>query len=304
MMALRDAFQQQGDRERVAEMSLRIARHQAEGGNLDAAVEACRVGLESAPRAVALRFFYAQLLARTDRVFEAREAIHEIIRDTESAKRTLRAERAAELLTSCYRLLLKIDPNDASAQDGLDGLEKRRRTSLRKQRFVLRGGIAAALLLVAAGVGITVMRPGPDDLLAQIEQARSEGDTDSVLELVNRLSTEHPDSPESRRAMEIRKEISQRLAAAADARRTREKRLLEELSADFVEVKNAFIDRPYLDAVERIPPFLARLDRPEVAFLRKNMGAQSEDEISVVCAGARAQYEADGDQDTSGALHL
>ena len=147
LLALRDCFATLEDHERAADVSLRIARSHSEEQDLAGAIDACREGLEISPRAIALRFYYAQLLARTDEKVLAQAELRELVEATRTQKRALRNRKARELLSSCYRLLLRLDPEDGFAAKGLKDLESQSADKIRHRRLLLRGSIAAAVLL-------------------------------------------------------------------------------------------------------------------------------------------------------------
>lgn len=279
LVALREAFIAQGDEERVAEISLKIARQQAEYGDLEGAIEACCVGMEKAPHSMGLRFYYAQLLARVDRVDEARTEILAIVQDTEDTRDVARSRKAQELLASCFKLLLKIDSSDADAQQGLYDLERARTSAQRRRQMFVRLGVAAALLLVVGVVGLTVGGRGPGDLLEDIEAARDRGNHTRALELVAELVTKHPDSEEAHQALAIRGELDKRHAQAQSEQREKERKVRGELGAEFADLRDALMNRPYLEAASAIEPFLTRMSGPDVAFLRKDMGVQVEYEL-------------------------
>jgi len=268
LIALREAFVQQEDTERVAEISLKIARMHSEQGDLASAIESCRQGLDVAPTALALRFYHAQLLARTDYVEEARAEIHTLVQETEHSRKGTRNEKAQELLASCYRLLLRIDPDDEDAKLGMRDLDRRRMSSLRRRKLALRGGITAAALFLLVVVGFSLRSDGPPDILEDVEAARGRGDYAEALELIDKLLTEHPESPEAQTALILRTQIKQNNSSMATARRKREKQLRLKLAAKFAEVEEALSDRPYLVALDPVKEFLKILENQEVAFLR------------------------------------
>jgi len=200
MVTLRDCFASLGDEERAAETSLRIARSYAEEQDLGGAIEVCRAGLELSPRAIALRYYYARLLARADERALAQAELRELIDLTLGQKRALRNRKARELLSSCYRLLLRLDPEDSFATEGLRELDRQGGDWLRRRRLVLRGSIAAAALLLVAAIGVTLMPESAEDLLAQAYELRDEGDLAGMQEIFQRIREEYPDSPEAKQA--------------------------------------------------------------------------------------------------------
>jgi outer membrane protein assembly factor BamB len=280
LSSLRDAFIQQEDTERVAEISLKIARAHSEQGDLTSAIDSCRQGLDVAPAALALRFYYAQLLARTDYVEEARAEIHTLVQETEQTRKATRNEKAQELLASCYRLLLRIDPDDEDAKLGMRDLDRRRMSSLRRRKLALRGGIAAAALSLLVAIGFSVGGGGPTDILQDVEEARQRGDHARALALIDDLLTDHPDSPEAQSALRLRSQIQEQNSSAATARRKRERLLRAELDRKLSEVREALSDRQYLEALDPVKEFLSILERQEVAPLRKKFGPLIEYELA------------------------
>ncbi len=271
LSALRDAYVQQGDAERVAEVSLRLARAEADRGDLDRAIDACREGIEQAPQAVALRFFHAQVLARTGRTEEAREEMHAIIRATEAAKGP-KSDKAYELLTSCYRLLLKIDPQDAQAEKGLQEIDRRRMVVLRRKKLVTRGGAAAALLLVLLGVGLATGGESAESLAAEIRKAQQRKNVSRVIELAGELAEAHPGSEEAKWALELKRTLSSEISQNDAARREREHLARTAIGADLEEVRLAVSERPYGEAMAAVRRLVTKLSEPENAFLRKTVG--------------------------------
>jgi len=274
---LRDAFARQGDRERVAEASLKIARVLNESGNLDGAIEACAVGLQDAPRAVSLRYYFAQLLLRADRLEDARREIIELVRATESSRKAMRSEKAIELLNSCYRLLLKIDPEDADAALGLKNLEKIQASTGRKRRILVHGGIAVAFLAVLGAVGITVFRgPDAEEIMQEIAAAHQAGQSDKALQLIRELREKHPGSPEAASAAKIAKSIAEAREKKVQERKQVQDRLRREIDERLGEVRAALQDKPYLEALDLLPPLLDQLRQPQLAFLRKSVTSHLE----------------------------
>lgn len=303
LSTLRDAYAQQGDAERVAEVSLRLARAQADRGELDEAITTCRSGIEQAPQAVALRFFHAQVLARASRVEEAREEMYAIIRATEAAK-TATSDKAYELLANCYRLLLKIDPGDAEAEKGLQDIDRRRMLVMRRKKIVTRGGAAAALLLVLVGVGLATGGPSAESLASDIRRAQQKKNVARVVELVDELVEAHPDSPEAKWALELKGTLSTEMTQTDKEKREREKSLREDLETDLEEVRGAVSDRPYGEAMAAVKGLVAKLNKPEMTFLRKTTGAQIEWMLLSFFERVRDQFEADRKQVAAGEVQL
>lgn len=296
LISLRDAFIQQEDTERVAEMSLKIARTHSEQGDLAAAIEACRRGLDLAPAALALRFYYAQLLARTDYVEEARAEVRTLIQETAQTRKGTRNEKAQELLASCYRLLLRIDPDDEGAKLGMRDLDRRRMSSLRRRKLALRGGIAAAALLLVTAIGFSVGGHSPTEILQDVEAARTGGDYARALELIDELLTDHPESPEAQSALRLRTQIQEQNSSVATARRKREKQLRVELDRKLAELREALSERQYVEALVPVKEFLALLQRPEVEPLREKYGPLTEYELRDFLDRVAKQFDHDRQQ--------
>jgi len=208
LVSLRDSLAATGDDERAAETSLRIARSYAEAQNVEGAIAACREGLEISPSAVALRYHYAQLLARAEENALAQAELRELIETTRGQKRALRNRKTRELLSSCYRLLLRLDPEDAYAEKGLKQLERQSNEKVRRRRLVLRSTIAAAVLLLVAGVGVALMPASAADLLEQAHELRDDGDYEGMAGVVQQLQDTYPDSPEAEQARALGQLVS------------------------------------------------------------------------------------------------
>ncbi|MCK6459359.1 MAG: PQQ-binding-like beta-propeller repeat protein [Planctomycetes bacterium] len=303
MAALRDAYVQQGDAERIAEVSLRLARAEADRGDLDRAIATCREGIEQAPQAVALRFFHAQVLARTGRTEEAREEMHAIIRATEASKGP-KSDKAYELLTNCYRLLLKIDPADAEAEKGLQDIDRRRMLVLRRKKVVTRGGAAAALLLVLVGVGLATGGESAESLAAEIRKAQQRKNVARVVELADELAQAHPDSEEAKWAMELKRTLSSEMSQSDAAKREREKAARTSIGADLEQVREAVSDRSYGEAMAEARRLVAKLNEPEMAFLRKTTGAELDWMLQEFFEKIRLQFEEDRKQLAAGEVQL
>jgi outer membrane protein assembly factor BamB/tetratricopeptide (TPR) repeat protein len=295
MEALRDAYAQQGDAERVGEVSLRLARAQADAGLLHEALETCREGIEAAPQALPLRFFYAQSLARANRVDEAREEMYAVIHATEGS-REAHTDRAYELLSNCYRMLLKIDPGDAHAEQGLREVDRRRMLVMRRKKFLVRGGAAAALLTILVGVGLVTGGPSAESLAAEIRKAQQRKNPERVLELVEELVDAHPDSDEAKWAMELRATLETELSTTTAARRDRENALRDRLNSEMEEVRAALADEQYDEAMAPVNRFLSTLGKPEMASLRKTMAPQVEWLLGEFLDRVRDRYEEDRKQ--------
>ncbi|MHC4937407.1 MAG: DUF4388 domain-containing protein [Planctomycetota bacterium] len=208
LIALRDCFAALGDGERAAEVSLRIARSCAEEQDIDGAVEACRTGLEISPNAIALRFYYATLLARSDEKVLAQAELHELIESTREQKRALRNRKTRELLASCYRLLIRLDPEDEFAAKGLRELVRHSGENIRRRRLIMRSAVAAAALLLTSAIGLSLMPDSVEDLLAQAYELREQGDLEGMEGLFDRITEEFPDSPEAQKVMSIRTQLT------------------------------------------------------------------------------------------------
>ncbi len=303
LSSLRDAYAQLGDAERVGEVSLRLARAQADRGELDDAIATCRSGIEQAPQAVALRFFHAQVLSRAGRLEEAREEMHTVIRATEAAKAST-SDKAYELLASCYRLLLKIDPADAEAEQGLKDIDRRRMLVMRRKKIVTRGGAAAALLLVLMGIGLATSGSSAEDLATEIRKASQKKNAPRVIELVGELLEKHPDSPEAKWARDLKGTLVAETTQTDIAKREREQALRAALEADLEEVRGAVSDRPYAEAMQAAKALVADLGKPEMSFLRKTTGVQIEWMLLNFFERVRDQFEADRKQVAAGEVQL
>jgi len=237
LVALRDCFAALEDDERAAETSLRIARALAEDQDLGGAIDACRDGLEISPRAIALRYYYAQLLARTDEKVLAQAELRELVDATLVQKRALRNRKARELLSSCYRLLLRLDPEDDFAQSGLRELERQSGDKVRRRRLMMRGSIAAAALLIVAAAGIALMPDTPADMLARARELRDEGDTAGMEQILQQIIAEHPESPEAQQALGIGRELNAAdLRKKQEALRAKQLRLKQEFQPRYEEL--------------------------------------------------------------------
>jgi len=303
LTALRDAYVQQGDAERVAEVSLKLARTQADRGDLHEAIATCREGIEQAPQAIPLRFFHAQTLARASRVEEAQEEMYAVIRATEGA-RAATSDKAYELLTNCYRLLLKIDPTDAEAERGLHEIDRRRMLVMRRKKLVTRGGAAAALLLVLVGVGLATGGPSADSLVSDIKKAQQRKNTQQVVALVDKLVAAHPDSPEAKWALELKASLASEISASDTAKRNSEKKLREEFDKRFKELKDVVAKQPRGDAMAAVQEFVSTLDKPDMAVLRKTTAPEVESLLSDFFAAVNNQFEADRKQVATGEIQL
>ncbi len=296
MLAIRDAFARQDDRERVAETSLKMARAHVENGNLDGALEACDAGLQDAPQAVTLRYYYAQLLMRGDRYEDAREEIIELVQTTESSRKAMRSEKALELLASCYRLLLKIDPEDEDAIVGLKTLESVKIAGGRKRKNLIRAAVAAALLAVVGVVGLSFRGPGPGVMMEELAAAHQAGNDERALQLIQELRKEHPDSDEATSAGRIKAAIDKKRATKNTARKVVQDRLRREIDERLNEVRAALQDKPYLEALDLLPPFLQQLDQRQVAFLRKGVTSHLEYDLINFLEGTLKRFKDDRQQ--------
>ena len=243
MTALRDAYFENDDIERAADLSLRMSRTYAENNHLFQAVESARVGLEVAPHAIALRYYLAQLLARTSRNDEAKAELYHLIEETEGSKKAMRSAKAHELLSSCYRLLLRIDPLDARAVEGRSLLGRRKMAVLRRQRLFVRGGIVAGVLAVAAGIAMVMGGPGPHKLLESVQQAAASNDRETMLTTLDELVRRFPESPEASQALEIKRKIEQDHAGLKRAHRDAQNALRETITDIWVNQKSRWLRR-------------------------------------------------------------
>jgi outer membrane protein assembly factor BamB/tetratricopeptide (TPR) repeat protein len=304
MATLRDAYVQLADAERVGEVSLRLARAQADNGELEKAIDTCREGTEQAPQAIPLRFFHAQVLARSGRLEEAREEMYSVIRATEASK-AAGTDKAYDLLTSCYRLLLKIDPQDAEAERGLQEIDRRRMAQLRRRKLVTRGGAAAALLLILVGVGLATGGQSAEALATEIRKAQQKKNSARVLELTDELVRTHPDSPEAKWASDLKAAMVAEIKEGNSAKREQEKKARDEVDTELQDLRVAVAERPTGDAMAAVRRFVAKLDEPDKAFLRKTTGAEIEYMLrEEFFAKVRQQFEDDRKQVASGEVQL
>ncbi|MHC4225046.1 MAG: DUF4388 domain-containing protein, partial [Planctomycetota bacterium] len=293
LFALRDAFAQLGDSERCADISLKLVRAYSEDGNLAQAIEACQTGLELSPESVPLRFYLGQTLFQANRGEEAREEILTLIQETRSSAKAMKSEKAHDLLTRCYRLLLKLNPRDREAHDGLHELARRRLNAIRRRKLAVWGSIAGSILLVVVVIGVTIAGSGAASLMERIHEARQRNDETSVMELVGQLVERHPESDEAIQARAIRSEINKHRSDALTAKRKREKTIKTAFDAELSEIRTALRERSPLEALTLIPPFLDRLGRPEAGFLRKGMRAEFEAEFTTFVDKMKEEFNVD-----------
>ncbi|MHC4958967.1 MAG: outer membrane protein assembly factor BamB family protein [Planctomycetota bacterium] len=295
MHVLVEAFSRQGDHERASELSLKMARALTDDGNLYEAIEACRSGLASAPDSITLRYQLAQLLVRGDRAPDAQQELRRIVAETKAHASSSR--RAHELLLNCYRLLLRIDPEDGEAADGMRGLDRQRVNTMRKRGLLMRGVIAGAAVILLGVVGVVVMKgDGPDGMLADAERAYQAGDLDKVREIAYRMLDEFPDEPATHKAQGFRKQLVER-KREADAVRTRsEKAINEEYNETWDEVRAALNESDYLEALTLVEPFLNKVAEARVAFMRPALKAQFEYEFDAFLDRALKRFNSDRQQ--------
>ncbi len=291
--ALRDAFMGQGQPESAAETSLRIARAYSENGDLEQAIGACRAGLEIVPDSVSLRYYLGQILMRVDRPSEAREELLTLVRETETNKKVMRSRKAHELLTGCFRLLLKINPQDEEAHEGLRNLDRMLLSSKRRRTLAVRGAIAAALLCVAAGVGLAFRGASPEQLFAAVVRAQQSRDESAVREAIETLLDHHPESEEALRATRIRRQMDLSRQQREQEQRKREDLLRSEFVEQWEGTRNALAEGPPADAIAQVEAFLERLRKPEAAFLRSTMQPHVEYGLLTFLDRIAARFDAD-----------
>jgi tetratricopeptide (TPR) repeat protein len=293
LFALRDAFAQLGDSERCADISLKLVRAYSEDGNLAQAIEACQTGLELSPESVPLRFYLGQTLFQANRGDEAREEILTLIQETRSSAKAMKSEKAHDLLTRCYRLLLKLNPRDREAHDGLHDLARRRLNAMRRRKLAVWGSIAGSILLVVVVIGVTIAGSGAASLMERIHKAQQRNDETTVMELVGQLVERHPESDEAVQARAIRSEINKRRSDALTAKRKRETTIKSGFDAELSEIRTALRERSPLEALTLIPPFFDRLGRPEASFLRKGMRAHVDAEFTAFVDKMKEDFNVD-----------
>jgi outer membrane protein assembly factor BamB/tetratricopeptide (TPR) repeat protein len=290
---LRNALTQTGDLERAAETSLNLVRTLVQVGDHDQAIDACRAGLDIAPEHVLLRYLLGQTLAQADRSREAQQELYALARETEAAAKTRRSRRAQELLISCYRLLLKIDPRDEQAHEGMRRATRLRLAEQRKRKFVVRGAVVAGVLLIAGGVALVPGGDGPGELYSRLEQARQAQQTDRIFELVGRLVEEFPESEEAQAAMALRSSMRREQSDALKAKREQEKTLRETIETELDDVRTALRDRSYGEALGFVRPLLDRLQQRQFTFLRKEVTAHLEYDVTEFLERVRDRFDKD-----------
>lgn len=289
LSGLRTAFAKMEDGERAAEVSLRIARAHAERNDLAQAIEACRSGLSISPTSIALRFYLGQVLLRAERTEEARQELHTLVQETETSRKAMRSDKAIELLQSCYRMLLKIDPQDERALRGVKELDRRRASTGRRQTLAIRIAVASAILGVAGAIGLTFRGPGASELFQRVAEAQQAGNTTLVLDAIDALVKAHPRSDEAGRALSIRKSIEMDRSSAEQARRKREDELRRELDGELEDLRRALTEQAYIDGLGLVSRYLERINRPEAAPFRKNL-------VSYVLVSMNSYLESVADQ--------
>jgi outer membrane protein assembly factor BamB/tetratricopeptide (TPR) repeat protein len=295
MHILVEAFTQQRDHERASELSLKMARAFTDEGNLHEAIDTCRSGLQAAPESITLRYELAQLLVRSDRAPDAQQELRRIVAET--AERAASSRRAHELLLNCYRLLLRIDPEDAEATEGMRGLDRRRVNTMRKRGLLMRGFIAGAVVILLGVVGVVVMKgDGPDGLLADAERAYRAGDLGTVREIAYKMVDEFPDDPATQKVQGFRKELieSRREADVVKARGHEATR--QEYTETWDEVRAALNESNYLDALSLVEPYLQQIAETRVTFMRASLQAQFEDEFDAFLKRALKRFNSDRQQ--------
>ncbi len=293
LFALRDAFMGQGQPDSAAETSLRIARAYSENGDLEQAIGACRSGLEIVPDSVALRYYLGQILMRVDRPEEAREELLTLVRETETNKKVMRSKKAHELLTGCFRLLLKINPQDEEAHQGLRNLDRLLLSTKRRRTLAVRGALAAALLALAAGVGVAFRGASPEQLFAAVVRAEQARDETAMQEAIDRLVGSHPDSEEATRAMRMRRALDQTRQQREQEQKRREESLRAEFAEQWEGARSALAEGPPLEAIGQVDAFLERLRKPEAAFLRASMQPHVEYGLLTFLDRIASRFDAD-----------
>jgi len=293
LQALLHAFAVLGDAERTAEVSLKMARSLSDDGHLDAAIDACRGGLEVAPSSIALRHQLSQLLLRSDRSEEAGEELWILIRGMEGSNRVMRSKKAHDLLVNCYRLLLRINPHDEEVLDGMHNLDRMRVSTLRRRNVMMHGGIAAAVLAVIGVVGFTLQGEDPDDLLAQAAIAYKRGNLAEVQRIAYELVEKFPDTEETATALSYRNKLDESQKQKHRARKKIEDAIRAEYEDAWGEVKSALNDRPELEALDLVEPYLDSLNDRKAAFLHGAMKVHFEYEMGVFLDRVVARFNTD-----------
>lgn len=304
LMALRDAFAAREDVERAAEISLKIARAQAERNELAEGVDACHAGLRLTPDSIPLRYLLGQLLVRVDRAREAQDELYAIVKDLDGDRKTLRNRKAHELLVSCYRLLLKIDPHDEDAQQGMRDLNRRRMSTVRRRKLAIQGAVAAGVLALAAVIALTIRGPGPAEMLERVFQAQLDNNPPAVTEAVDALLAKYPESPEAVQALAIRAELNKESTRASEERRGREKQLRDELQKQFDELHAVLKEEDAVEGLHDLKRFLDRLKSPEAAFLRRSMAVHVEHALSEFLDRTSRELEEDRGVVSAAGRHL
>jgi len=293
LSALRQAFAKQEDPERAAEVSLRIARAFADRGDLEQAIEACRSGLAIAPGGIALRYYLGQVLVRADRPQEAQKELYALVEETESSRRAMRSGKAHELLQSCYRLLLKIDPQDERALKGLKTIERYRSASYQRRMRLLRAGAVLAAVLVVVAIGFTLRGPDAEALYSRVLAAQEGGDDAETMAAIEKLLNAHPDSEEAKRAIGLRNQIERDRSSSEQTRRKREEAVRKEIQEEFDAMRDALETKEYLAGLALVAPFLERLNRAEAAAVRKGLVPSVQIALEAFLARVTQQFEKD-----------
>jgi len=272
LLALRDCFAELGDSEQAAEISLRLARKYSTEEDDERALEACRVGVAISPDSVTLRYHYAQLLARSNKETIAQSELRELVDESLRQKTALRTRRTRELLTACYSLLLRIDPEDDLARTGLKELQSQSSERVHRRKLYLRIGIGAAALLLVSGIGFTLMPPSAEELLAEAYALKESGDIVGLEEVLGRIESDHPDSSEASAARKLRKSLDGGAAErAAEAKREQQAAVTEEYKTLLDQLLKQLGGGELDDAVTELNFFLRRLAEPRASFLRARM---------------------------------
>ncbi|MHC4953153.1 MAG: outer membrane protein assembly factor BamB family protein [Planctomycetota bacterium] len=274
MLTLREATAATGDAERAAETSLRLARTLATNKEMIRALEVCRSGLSLTPDSASLRFHYAQLLARTENNALAQSELRDLIATTCAHHATARTRRSRELLAACYTLLLRLDPEDDTARQGLADLEHTGTDRLKRRKLIVRGVIAAAGLLLVLGVGLSLMPPSAEGLMAEAKELQAAGDIAGMTTILVQIVNDHPDSPEAHEAAGIQKSLD----GGAEARRAEEKKKREatiraEYDELLAQLKTRLQEGEPGEAVTELEVFLRRLGDAKAGFLRGTLSA-------------------------------
>lgn len=278
LRALQQGYLATKDHELCTETSLRLARLLGKRQELEAAAEACRAGLELAPEGVALRYHLSQFLLRSGRPKDAQIELYSVLDQVSGAKGKRLGSKEFELLKSCYRLLLRINPRDQDAEKGLRALARKRMMAMRMQTLMTRGGIAAAVILVVGSIAWVLRPPSAEDMMLDLLEANAAGDVGRMRTLVAEMRADYPEAPQTMEAgllLQRRTRVRKTVGAPAAALRTL---LAEELKRAQEALRDG--ERHYIEGLTLLHEFLGKLDDPATAGMRKSFVVEVEDAIT------------------------